>query len=76
MRARVAVMTQETFLTGIGLVLDNGLILRTHLEGGGNLAWCGNEKKAEIIVQFDEFVAKLVEDGWTIDGHDVLDEYR
>lgn len=76
MKACVGVLTQEGFLTGIFLSIDNGLILRTFLEGGANLAWCGEQKKQEVISQFDDLVDNLVKDGWTIDGLEVLDEYR
>ncbi len=76
MKACIGVFTQEEFLTGIFLSIDNGLILRTSLKGGGNLAWCGTQKQQETISQFDDLVDNLVKDGWIIDGLEILDEYR
>lgn len=69
-KATICTFTQESFLTGIAIQLDNGLILRTHLPQS-NMAWCGSEKKAEIIKQFSQFIHQLEESGWEIDGKDL-----
>jgi len=88
MKASVGVITQEGFLTGIVLSIDNGLILRTlvtwehyvkdtsFFKMGMNLAWCGTQKQQEIISQFNDLIDNLVKAGWTIDGLEVLDKYR
>ncbi len=76
MKINVAVTTQEEFLSGFEIKLENGLILRTFFEDGGNLTWAGIAKKAEAIAQFDEFIAELEAAGFNVEGQDILDKHR
>jgi len=75
-KATVVVLTQEEFLTRIGIQLDSGLVLCTHHKDGRNLAWVGSEEKTKTISEFEQFIDQLISDGWEIEGRDILNEYR
>ena len=76
MKAQIFVLTQESFLTSIGIKLENGLMLKTHHTNGGNLAWAGKEVRVNTIKQFEEFVDSLANSGFEISGRELIEEYK
>lgn len=76
MKATVATLEQESFLSGLALKLENGLILRTFDESGVNMVWFSESDRFKVVSQFDEFLDRLEADGWEIEGRDILEEHR
>lgn len=55
MKAKVTLFEKEGFVSGFGLLFDNGLVLRTNTD----LAWCSEKEKKEITDKFKEVIQQL-----------------
>ena len=72
MKVRVATLEKESFVSGLALIFDEGLILRTHED----LCWCGKEKKNEIVKQFKELIETLKDKGFQVENEHKLPEIK